>query len=305
MSEAALVTEALTRTFGQRRAVSALNLRVEEGDVYGFLGPNGAGKTTAIRCMLGLLRMDAGTVRIFGESDRVRQREHVGAMVETPAFHPWMSGLDNLKRAAAFSGRGGSAASLLEALEQVGLRGRERERVSSYSLGMRQRLGIARALLGKPRLLILDEPTNGLDPRGMKEVRDLLSSLASDHQITIFISSHLLGEVEQLCTRVGIIDKGRLIAEGAPAELTARQQVVVELGAPDRAALQAALAQIPGAVVLGEGAHGRLRVSLSGTLGLGALNRALMSAGVELGALIPLTESLESLFLSMTSEDLT
>ena len=304
MAEPALVVNKLTRTFGQRRAVSKLDLRVEPGDVYGFLGPNGAGKTTAIRCMLGLLRMDNGTVRIFGEDDPVRQRRHVGAMVETPAFHPWMSGLDNLKRAAAFAGRG-TPAEIAAAIEQVGLKGRERDRVRGYSLGMRQRLGIARALLGSPRLLILDEPTNGLDPRGMKEVRDLLLDLARSKQITIFISSHLLGEVEQLCTRVGIIEKGRLIAEGTPAELAARQQVLVEVGAPDPDALHAAITAVPGATIQGNTPAGRLRVALSRELSTGQLNAALVSAGVVVDALIPLTESLESLFLSLTSEDLT
>lgn len=304
MAETALETVGLTRSFGTRRAVSELSLCVSEGDVYGFLGPNGAGKTTAIRCMLGLLRMDAGTVQIFGESDPVRQRAHVGALVETPAFHPWMSGIDNLRRAAAFAGRG-SPADIMTALEWVGLRGREQDRVRSYSLGMRQRLGIARALLGKPRMLILDEPTNGLDPRGMKEVRDLLLSLASDHQITIFISSHLLGEVEQLCSRVGIIEKGCLIAEGTPSELAARQQVAFEVGASDMAALATALSGLPGVAVQGEGRRGRLRVALSAGQTSSALNRALLEAGVVVDALIPVTESLESLFLSLTSEELT
>jgi len=200
MASEALVTEGLTRRYGARTSLDALTVRVLEGDVYGFLGPNGAGKTTAIRCILGLIRADAGSVTIFGERDPVRQRAHVGAMVETPAFHGWMTGRQNLERAVAFAGQG-TKEDIDRALSQVGLLGRDGEKVQGYSLGMRQRLGIARTLVGRPRLLILDGPTNGLGPRGMREVRDLLSQLARDARLTIFISSHLLAEIEQLCSR--------------------------------------------------------------------------------------------------------
>lgn len=295
----ALVTSGLTRRFGQRTAVGDLSLSVKEGDVYGFLGPNGAGKTTAIRCILGLIRPSSGEVTIFGEQDPIRQRAFVGAMVETPAFHRWMTAEDNLARAAAFSGIG--KAGIGAALERVGLTGRGRDRVGSYSLGMRQRLGIARALLSKPKLLILDEPTNGLDPRGMKEVRDLLAALARDEGITIFISSHLLAEVEQLCTRVGILEHGRLIAEGTPEELAGRQKVA-EVGATDRDALQAALARMS-IKVLSDGEQGRLRVSLA-SLSAADLNRRLLDEGIQVNALIPGGRSLEDLFLSLTSEEL-
>lgn len=304
MTEIALETVGLTRYFGQRCAVSDLNLRVEVGDIYGFLGPNGAGKTTAIRCILGLLRRDDGEVRIFGDANPVRQRRHVGALVETPSFHPWLSAVDNLRRAADFSGQG-SRKDIDMALDVVGLKGREHNRVSSYSLGMRQRLGIARTLLGSPRLLILDEPTNGLDPRGMKEVREVLQRMASERQMTVFISSHLLGEVEQLCSRVGIIEKGKLIAEGTPEALAARQQPCVEIGATDPQALTAALNSMVGVTVQETMSNGRLRVVLTEEMTAAVLNRQLLERGVAVDALVPVRENLESLFLSLTSAELT
>ena len=207
----ALVTIGLSREFGRRVAVKDLSLAVRPGELYGFLGPNGAGKTTAIRCILGLLSPSSGQVSIFGEHDPVLRLRHVGAMVETPAFHEFLSGRANLALSAAYAGIDES--DFDDVLDQVGLRDRADDRVSDYSLGMRQRLGLARALIGRPRLLILDEPTNGMDPRGIKEVRDLLLRLSEQHQTTVFISSHLLAEVQQLCTRVGILDQGVLVSE--------------------------------------------------------------------------------------------
>ncbi len=298
----ALVTEGLTRRYGQRTAVDALSIRILEGDVYGFLGPNGAGKTTAIRCILGLIRRDAGSVRIFGESDPVRQRRHVGAMVETPAFHQWMTGRANLERAAAFSGLG-DIADIDRVLDLVGLAGRDREKVRGYSLGMRQRLGIARALIGRPRLLVLDEPTNGLDPRGMKEVRDLLAHLAREESLTIFVSSHLLSEIEQLATRVGIIEHGKLVREGTVAELVGSAgQQQVDVTVTDAYAAQRVIADLAGASVVAEGPP--LRVALDG-VDISGLNRALVSGGVGVCGLSPVQRSLEELFLSLTSAELT
>ena len=301
----ALVTEGLTRRFGDRTAVDRLSIQVEPGDVYGFLGPNGAGKTTAIRCILGLIRKDAGKVTIFGEHDPVRQRAHVGAMVETPRFFDWMSARGNLERAAAYAGQG-DRADIDRALQLVGLWGRETEAVRTFSLGMRQRLGIARALVGRPKLLVLDEPTNGLDPRGMKEVRDLLDHLAKTTQLTIFISSHLLDEIEKLCDRVGIIEKGRMIAEGRVADLVAGESgvTVVELGSPDRPALEAAVEAMDDVSLDGEGLGGRVRVRLQG-LDASALNARLVQAGVAVSGLVPMERNLEELFLSLTSKEIT
>jgi ABC-2 type transport system ATP-binding protein len=305
MASEALVTEGLTRRYGARTSLDALTVRVLEGDVYGFLGPNGAGKTTAIRCILGLIRADAGSVTIFGERDPVRQRAHVGAMVETPAFHGWMTGRQNLERAVAFAGQG-TKEDIDRALSQVGLLGRDGEKVQGYSLGMRQRLGIARTLVGRPRLLILDEPTNGLDPRGMREVRDLLSQLARDARLTIFISSHLLAEIEQLCSRVGILNQGRLVSEGTVDELIARRDRVLEVEVDARPAeqLAAAVASLSGASLRPAIDGGLPRIALEG-LDPADLNAHLTGQGLRVFALIPQRSSLEDVFLSLTTKELT
>jgi len=303
----ALMTKGLTRRFGSRVAVDHLDLRVGEGDLYGFLGPNGAGKTTAIRCILGLIRKDEGEVSLFGEADPIRQRSFVGALVETPAFHGGLSGWENLALSAAYAGTPDAGPAIRESLERVGLLGREREPVRAYSLGMRQRLGIARALVGRPRILILDEPTNGLDPRGMKEVRDLLRGLARRDGLTVFVSSHLLGEVQLLCNRVGILEKGRLVYEGDVSGIGDRavgEALIVDVGSPDPAGLRAALAGVKGAVVQGDGEAGRVRVALTG-LDIPALNAALVAAGARVEALVPVERNLEDLFLSMTSQEIT
>ncbi len=213
MASDALVTTGLSRRFGAREALRDLTLAVRPGELYGFLGPNGAGKTTAIRCILGLIASDQGHVEIFGESDRVARLQSVGVMVETPAFHDFLSGAENLELSARYGGL--SLEGVRTALESAGLADRGNDLVRTYSLGMRQRLGLARAILGEPRLLILDEPTNGMDPRGMAEVRELLCRLSADRGTTIFVSSHLLSEVEKMCTRVGILDHGVLVAESS------------------------------------------------------------------------------------------
>ncbi len=305
MASEALVVRGLTRRFGSRTAVSSLDVRVVEGDTYGFLGPNGAGKTTAIRCMLGLIRKNAGEVEVFGERDPVRQRSFIGSMVETPTFHSWMSGRANLERAVAYAGQGDKD-DIDRALGLVGLAGRDKEKVRTYSLGMKQRLGIARALVGRPRLLLLDEPTNGLDPRGMKEVRDLLLKLAREEKLTIFVSSHLLSEVELLCNRVGIIEHGKLIAEGTVEELLARRDggQLVDVGVSDMAAFQGFLAGEHGLKVVGDAPEGRLRLELE-DLDVSELNRRMVAADLSVTALAPVINSLEDLFLSLTSEEIT
>ena len=300
----ALEVRGLTRRFGLRTAVDDLHLQVEPGDLYGFLGPNGAGKTTTMRCILGLIRRDAGEVRVFGETDPVRQRTFVGSMVETPRFHEWMSGHANLELACAYAGQG-TAEDRAQALVRVGLADRAGDRVRTYSHGMRQRLGIARALVGRPKLLLLDEPTNGLDPRGMREVRELLRLLVKRDGLTVFISSHLLAEIELLCNRVGILDQGRLSAEGEVATLV-RDLVgdsTIELGVDDADRARTVLQGLEGAELVGEGAAGRLRVSLRG-VAVSDLNATLVAQGVAVSAIVPQGRRLEELYLASTQKEL-
>ena len=208
----AILTHALSKAYGKRLAVDRLELEVERAELFGFLGPNGAGKTTTIRMALGLIAPTSGSVEVLGREVRSHRAEvlpQVGALVESPALYGYLSGRDNLRAVGDLLG-GVPERRIDEVLEIVGLKGRDRDRVKTYSMGMKQRLGLAIALLNDPQLLILDEPANGLDPAGIVEMRDLLRRLAAEGK-TVFISSHVLSEVQQICTRVAIIDRGKLI----------------------------------------------------------------------------------------------
>ncbi len=294
----------LTRRYGARVAVDDLHLTVQPGDIYGFLGPNGAGKTTAMRCMLDLIRRDAGEVEIFGLTGR-EARHQVGALVESPAFHTWLSGWGNLSLSAELRGLAPETidGELDRVLTLVGLRERAKDPVGAYSQGMRQRLGIARALLGRPPLLLLDEPTNGLDPQGMHEVRALVRSLAAQVDVTIFLSSHLLAEVEAVCNRVGILTRGRLRAEGDVGSLIAESQKAVrsvEIGATDPDALLAAAEAIEGLEADGRTPQGRHRFAVSRAVP--ELVADLVARGVALTAVVPREHDLEAVFLEVTKE---
>ena len=259
----ALATQGLAKRYGSRVALDGLDLRVPEGVVYGFLGPNGAGKTTTMRILTGLIRPDAGQVELlgrpFGRRDR-RRLFDVGALIESPAFYPFLSGRENL-RALAATGAPVPASRIDELLVLVNLRERAGDKVSGYSLGMKQRLGIAAALLSDPRLLLLDEPANGLDPAGIVGMRDTLRALAAAGK-TVFVSSHILSEVQQLVDVVGIIARGRLVREGRVEELLREAGSIRVRVAPDEVA-GAATALGPVAAGAGVTAGCRARARLA------------------------------------------
>ena len=237
-AELSIETTGLSKRFGRQLAVDGVDLAVPKGSVFGFLGPNGSGKTTTIRLMLGLAAATGGSVRLLGEEMPRRLHEvlpRVGALVEGPAFYPFLSGAANLQRLDAADRHGSAAtrrARVRSALERVGLAHAADKKVRAYSLGMKQRLGIANALLAPRELLVLDEPTNGLDPQGTREVRNLVRSLAADGA-TVFVSSHLLAEVEQICTHAAIMSAGRLVAQGTLAELRQAGQARIRVLTPD------------------------------------------------------------------------
>jgi ABC-type multidrug transport system ATPase subunit len=305
-------TEGLTKRFGSLVAVDGLDLEVHEGDLFGFLGPNGSGKTTTVRMLLGLVFATAGRIEVLGRPMPRAAREvlpQVGSLVEGPGFYPNRSGRANLALfdAAGPRSTGGPPRRsphsprdrrrrIDDALARVGLDGVGRRPVRAYSTGMRQRLGLAAALLRAPRLLVLDEPTNGLDPHGMREVRDLLVELAGNGT-TVFLSSHLLAEVELVCTRAAIVDQGRLVAQDrVEALLGPTGRVLVTT--PDVAAAADLAAALPG-VRLGERRPDRLAVHLDGTAPE-ALNRRLVDGGVRVRELVVERPTLEDVFLRLT-----
>lgn len=219
--EAVLELNGLTKIYANRRGVENITLQVQRGDIYGFFGPNGAGKTTVMKIIAGLCRADRGQVRLFGQdasADFVKAMSRVGVLIETADAYDYMSGYKNLELAARFYPQL-PRKRIDEVLELVGLAAFKHERVSQYSLGMKQRLGVAAAILSEPELLILDEPTNGLDIEGMVEMRELIARLAREQHITFFLSSHLITEMEQLCSRIGILYNGRLVREDFVADI--------------------------------------------------------------------------------------
>jgi ABC-2 type transport system ATP-binding protein len=299
----ALRVNGLCKQYGQRLVVDHLDLEVRQGEVFGFLGPNGAGKTTTIRMVLGLIRPTDGSVSILGHDlgdSRAAILPRVGALVEQPALYNYMSGRDNL-RAIGLTLGGVPEARIGEVLELVGLRERDRDRVKTYSLGMKQRLGVALALLNDPDLLVLDEPANGLDPAGIVEMRDLMRQLAAQGK-TVFISSHVLTEVRQICDRVAILNNGKLVTvSGIDALVSGHGTYSVTLDAERAAEALALIQRQPwGAGARLEGANTLITPAPDGR---GRdLNLYLVNAGFAPDGLAPHTEDLESVFLRLTGD---
>jgi len=288
-------TRGLTKRYGSITAVNGLNLTVRRGEVYGFLGPNGAGKTTTLRMLLGLIRPSSGEASVLGEGPgSPHSLEGVGALVESPAFYPYLSGRDNLRVVARYSGA--PRGRIGEVLNLVELSGRAKDRFKKYSLGMKQRLGVAAALLKDPELLILDEPTNGLDPKGMADMRALIRRLGSGER-TVLLSSHLLGEVEQICDRVGVIRRGDLVAEGTVSELRGRAGLLVR-AEPVREASYIA-ARLAGVEGVSEADGGMLRLTVDPAMAA-SINAKLVNAGLRVSELRPAEQSLEEVFLELT-----
>ncbi len=292
-------TEGLTKRYGPITAVNNLALRVRKGEVYGFLGPNGAGKTTTLRMLLGLIRPTSGTISMLdSEPGTPRSLSAVGSMIETPAFYPFLSGHDNLVMLARYSGT--PTARVREVLMMVGLLDRAGDQFQHYSLGMKQRLGVAAALLKDPPLLILDEPTNGLDPAGMAEMRHLIRDLGTGER-TVLLSSHLMHEVEHICDRVGIIARGQLVAEGTVDELRGQEALVIRADPVEDA--KRLIDGIAGVTKI-DIDNDVLRVAFDqrSKLDTAYINHRLVTAGIAVRELRLDQRSLESVFLSLTSQ---
>ncbi len=298
--ESVLATHGLTKEFGRLRAVDGLDIEVGRGDVFGFLGPNGAGKTTVIRLVLGLIHPTAGYAEVCGHrvpgqlQDALR---HVGGFVDDPTFYPLMSARRNLRLLGSMTAPV-SEARIDEVLEIAGLLDRADDRVGGFSHGMKQRLGIAQALLHGPELIVLDEPTSGLDPRGMKDVRELIRSLG-ESGTTVFLSSHLLHEVEQVCTRAVIIDKGRVVVQGPVAELRPKSLAVKVMTGDQRKALETLRPLFDGV----REDDGYLVVE-AGEDGTAEMVRRLVGDGIDVRAVVPAPEQgLEDFFLELTQDE--
>jgi ABC-2 type transport system ATP-binding protein len=291
----------LVKRYGELTAVAGVDLTVNPGDVYGYLGPNGAGKTTSLRMMLGLITPTSGTVRLFGRDPiaSVDALEGVAGFVEAPAFYPYLSGQRNLELLAAFDG-GDAKGRIPAALHAVDLTDRARDRVGGYSHGMRQRLGIAAALLRDPKLLLLDEPATGLDPAGMRDMRLLIRRLA-DQGMTVLLSSHLLTEVEEVCNRVAIVRTGEIVYEGAIAELKRGAGATYKLATTDDQRALAVCRAQPGILDV-RNLNGRISFTAD-EAAVAELSQALIEAGALIRAMAPETVTLEDLFFSLTEGD--
>lgn len=293
----------LTKVFKELKAVNSLNLNVYKGDVFGFLGPNGAGKSTTIRMLLSLIKPTEGTIKLFGKSlkeNRIDILKSVGAIVEKPDFYGYLSAYKNLEILGRISGKEISKNRIMEVLELVGLSKRYKSKVKTFSHGMKQRLGIGQALLHDPELIILDEPTTGLDPQGMKEIRDLILHLSRDQKKTIFLSSHILYEVELVANRMIIINKGTTKVEGEVKDLINAKKLKVTFEVDDEEKTKQLVAHSGWGSKLETNAKNVFIFSLENDE-IAGLNKYLVENGIAVNAVIP-TRSLEDYFLKITDE---
>jgi ABC-2 type transport system ATP-binding protein len=301
----AIETKGLTKAFGSQKAVDSISLSVPTGSVFGFLGPNGSGKTTTIRMLLGLAEATSGEITLLGHPIPKQLEQalpKVGALVEGPAFYPYMSGRNNLFRMDA-ADRNSNPKDRGErvdaALHRVGLSNAAKKKVHAYSLGMKQRLGLANALLKPRQILILDEPTNGLDPQGTREVRNLIRSLAAEG-ITIFVSSHLLSEIEQLCSHLAVMTAGKIVAQGSLAELSSHGQTRLILRVSDKDRTVASLA-LEGVTDFSQEGN-RIVANVPSDFDSASLNKSLVSSGVQVSEIRLENPSLEEYFVDLTGE---
>ena len=296
--------ENLSKEFKEVKAVDGLNLSVYRGDVFGFLGPNGAGKSTTIRMLLSLVKPSDGAIKLFGKSlknERISILKNIGAIVEKPDFYGYLSAYKNLEIFGRLSHTNVSKKRIMEVLEFVRLEKRYKSKVKTFSHGMKQRLGLAQALLHDPDLIILDEPTTGLDPQGMKEIRDLIIHLSKDRNKTIFLSSHILSEVEIVATRMIILNKGKKIVEGSVAELLNREELKVTVEVDNAEETEKIINESKWARKLDSSSNNKLIFKLNQNE-ISELNKYLVEKGTSVNALVP-TRSLESYFLEITDEE--
>ncbi|MFM6976231.1 MAG: ABC transporter ATP-binding protein [Sphingobacteriaceae bacterium] len=304
MPEKVIDVQHLAKSFGTFQAVKEVSFTVYKGDVFGFLGPNGAGKSTSIRCMLSLIKPDSGSIEIFGQplaKNRSAILSRTGSIIEKPDFYKYLSAFRNLEIFSRISGTPSSRKEIMEMLDFVGLAGREKDKVGGFSHGMKQRLGIAQTLLHNPDLIILDEPTTGLDPQGIIDIRNLILRLRDEQHKTVLLSSHILSEIEIIANRMVIINKGQSVVEGEVSALLNSEELVVKLEVDQPDAVQNILAQHFPKVAIAGREDGQLQLAIS-KIEIAALNKTLVQHGVAVYS-IESKRKLEDYFIKMIAEN--
>ncbi len=297
MSEVVLSIDKLSKRYGRIKALDELSLDIEKGNIFGILGPNGSGKTTTLGIVLDAINATSGSFKWFGETPTKNHRKKIGAILESPVFYPYMSATKNLEIIAEI--KSASYDQIPEVLKTVDLFERRNSKFRTYSLGMKQRLAIAAALLGKPEVLILDEPTNGLDPKGISEIRDIIKKIASVG-LTLVLASHLLDEVQKVCTHVAILEKGKKLFSGRINEIL-KETLYVEVGSPDMKALHASLS-IFNKVQIVEADDNVIAVKLDEKMDSSELNKYLLEKGISISHISIKKKSLENYFLELLAE---